>query len=140
MIESRLVGIKTREIYESPAGTILYTALSDLETLVLDRETLHYKQLLSLKYADLVYYGLWCSPLKEAIDAFMNKLHHRTTGTVRIKLDKGNCYVVGRKSDYSLYKHQLATYGKGDIFDQKLAKGFIELFGMSLKTLGENKE
>ncbi|MFH1612656.1 MAG: argininosuccinate synthase [bacterium] len=140
MIESRLVGIKTREIYESPAGTILYTALSDLETLVLDRETLHYKQLLSLKYADLVYYGLWCSPLREAIDEFMNKLHIRTTGVIRIKLYKGNCCVVGRKSDYSLYRHQLATYGKEDVFDQKLAKGFIELWGMSLKTLGEKKK
>ncbi|MBF0521869.1 MAG: argininosuccinate synthase [Candidatus Omnitrophica bacterium] len=128
MIENRLVGIKSRENYENPAGTILHTALNDLESLVLDRETLHYKPQLSQKYAEMIYYGLWFTPLKEQLDAYFNKVHENTTGTVRLKLYKGNCTVVGRKSPYSRYKEKLATYGKGDVFDQKLAAGFNALW------------
>lgn len=130
MVENRLVGIKSREIYEAPGGVILHTAHQELEALVLDRETFHYKQGVALKYADLIYYGLWETPLKKQLDEYVNKTQERVTGMIRLKLYKGNCTVAGRKSKYSLYKEQLATYGKKDIFDQKLAEGFIKIFGM----------
>ena len=130
MIENRLVGIKSREIYENPAGTILHMALNDLESLVLDRETMRLKAVLSLKYAELVYNGLWETPLKQQLDAYFDKVHERSSGTVRVKLYKGLCTVVGRKSPKSRYKQKLATYGKGDQFDQKLAEGFVKLWGM----------
>ncbi|MBF0384781.1 MAG: argininosuccinate synthase [Candidatus Omnitrophica bacterium] len=129
MVENRLVGIKSREIYENPAGTILHSAHNDLESLVLDRETLHYKQGLSYKYAEMIYYGLWETPLKKQLDEYFNKVQKNVSGTVRLKLFKGTATVVGRKSKYSLYKESLATYGKGDKFDQKLAEGFIKLWG-----------
>ncbi len=130
MVENRLVGIKSREIYENPAGTILYTALQDLESLVLDRETMRYKQLVSHKYAQLTYNGLWSTPLKEQLDEYVNKVQQRTTGTVRLKLFKGSCHVVGRKSEYSRYRENLATYGEKDTFDPKLADGFNQLWAM----------
>lgn len=130
MIENRLVGIKSREIYESPAGWALYAAHKALEALVLDRETMHYKELIASKYAECVYYGLWYTPLKEAFDAFIDNTQKRVTGTVRLKLHKGTCAAVGRKSPYSLYRKELATYEKGDIFDQSLAKGFVEIWGL----------
>ena len=129
MVENRLVGIKSREIYENPAGTILHTAHNELETLVLDRETLHYKQGLSYKYAEMVYYGLWETPLKIQLDKYFDSVQKQVTGTIRLKLYKGTCTVVGRKSKYSRYKESMATYGKGDKFDQKLAEGFIKLWG-----------
>ena len=129
-IENRLVGIKSREIYENPAGTILHTAHTELESLVLDRETLHYKYGISLKYAELIYYGLWGTPLKHQLDAYVNQTQERVTGTIRLRLYKGNCVPIGRKSKFSRYKEELATYGKKDKFDQKLAEGFIKLFGM----------
>ena len=130
MVENRLVGIKSREIYEAPGGVILHTAHQELEALVLDRETFHFKQGISLKYADIIYYGLWETPLKKQLDAFIDKTQEKVTGTIRLKLYKGNCVPVGRKSQYSLYKEELATYGKKDVFDQKLAEGFIKIFGM----------
>ncbi len=130
MVENRLVGIKSREIYEAPAASCLYTAHKDLESLVLDRELLHFKELLSLKYAELVYYGLWYSDLKKAIDAFIKETQKKVTGTVRLKLYKGSAFCVGRKSPYSLYKEALATYTEKDKFDQKLAEGFIRLWGL----------
>ena len=130
VVENRLVGIKSREIYEAPGGWILMTAHQELEALVLDRETFHFKQLIALKYADLIYYGLWETPLKKQLDAYVNKTQEKVTGTIRLKLYKGNCIPVGRKSKYSLYKEELATYGKKDIFDHKLAEGFIKIFGM----------
>ncbi|MDP8264274.1 MAG: argininosuccinate synthase [Candidatus Aceula lacicola] len=130
MIENRLVGIKSREIYENPAGTILHTALSDLESLVLDRETMRYKTQASQKYAELIYNGLWFTPLKEQLDSYFNKAHVFTTGVVRLKLYKGNCTVVGRKSKHSRYKEELATYGEKDTFDQKLAEGFNHLWSL----------
>jgi argininosuccinate synthase len=133
MIEDRLVGIKSREVYESPAGTILYLAHRELENLTLDRDTLHYKELISPRYAQLVYWGLWFSPLKEAFDAFINQAQEEVTGTVKLKLYKGNCIVVGRKSPHSLYKENLATYTLADVFDHQSAKGFIELWGLPLK-------
>lgn len=130
MVENRLVGIKSREIYEAPAATCLYAAHRDLGAIVLDRELLHFKEILSLKYAELIYYGLWFSPLKKAIDAFVSQTQKKVSGTVRLKLYKGSCVVVGRKSPYSLYKEELATYTEKDKFDQKLAEGFIKLWGM----------
>jgi argininosuccinate synthase len=133
MVENRLVGIKSREIYEAPAATILYTAHRELEALVLDRELAHFKEMISLKYAELVYYGLWFSALKEALDGFVNKTQKFVSGTIKLRLSKGTCVAVGRKSANSLYKKELSTYGKEDKFDQKLAEGFIKLWGMPYK-------
>lgn len=129
-IENRLVGIKSREIYENPAGLILYLSHLELESLVLDRETIHYKQLISPKYAEMIYYGLWETPLKRQLDAYINETQRHVTGTVRLKLYKGNCTVVGRKSKYSRYKLSLATYGEQDKFDQKMAEGFLKLWAL----------
>ncbi len=129
-IENRLVGIKSREIYENPAGLILYLAHQELESLVLDRETAHYKQLISPKYAQLIYNGLWETPLKKQLDAYINETQKNVTGTVRLKLYKGNCIVVGRKSKFSRYKLKLATYGQEDTFDQKMAEGFLKLWAL----------
>ncbi|MCX5699051.1 MAG: argininosuccinate synthase [Candidatus Omnitrophica bacterium] len=133
MVENRLVGIKSREIYEAPAATILYTAHKELEALVLDRELAHFKEIISLKYAELVYYGLWFSALKDALDGFVNKTQKFVSGTIKLRLSKGTCVAVGRKSNHSLYKKELSTYGKEDKFDQKLAEGFIKLWGMPYK-------
>jgi len=130
MVENRLVGIKSREIYEFPAATCLYAAHRDLESLVLDREALHAKQALEGRYAELVYYGQWYTPLKASLDAFIRETQKRVTGAVRLKLYKGSCVVVGRKSPHSLYKEALATYTGKDKFDQKLAEGFIKLWGL----------
>lgn len=130
MVENRLVGIKSREIYEAPAGVCLYAAHRDLEALVLDREVLHFKEQVSLKYAELVYYGLWYTELKRSLDAFVKETQKKVTGTVRCKLYKGNCTIVGRKSPYSLYREELATYTEKDQFDQKLAEGFVKLWGL----------
>jgi len=133
MVENRLVGIKSREIYEAPAALILHEAHKALEALVLDRELAHFKEHISLKYSEMIYYGLWYTPLKEALDKFIDETQKKITGTVKIKLCKGSCVVVGRKSKYSMYKMELATYGEGDVFDQSLAKGFIELWGLPYK-------
>ncbi|MDI6791543.1 MAG: argininosuccinate synthase [bacterium] len=137
MVENRLVGIKSREIYESPAGTILYLAHRELETMVLDRETGQFKELISRQYARLIYDGLWFSQLREALDGFVNKTQTRVTGQVRLKLYKGNASVVGRQSPYSLYRYDLATYEEGDLFDHRSAEGFIRLFGLPLRIAGE---
>ncbi len=133
LVENRLVGIKSREIYEAPAATILYNAHKELENLVLDRETAHFKEIISLKYSELVYYGLWFSALKEALDGFVNSTQKYVTGTIRMKLSKGNCLAVARTSPHSLYKKELSTYGREDKFDQKLAEGFIKLWAMPYK-------
>ncbi|MBL7151135.1 MAG: argininosuccinate synthase [Candidatus Omnitrophica bacterium] len=133
LVENRLVGIKSREIYEAPGATILYTAHKELESLVLDRECAHFKELVALKYSELVYNGLWYSPLKKALDAFVNSTQGHVSGSVRMKLFKGNCIAVGRKSKHSLYKKELSTYGKEDKFDQKLAEGFIKIWAMPYK-------
>lgn len=130
MMENRLVGIKSREVYETPAATILLAAHRDLESLTLDRETYHFKPYLELKWAELVYYGLWFTPLRCAIDAFMEYTQQRVNGTVTVKLYKGTCEAVARKSDWSLYDVALATYEEGDIFDQSSSKGFIELWAL----------
>lgn len=133
LVENRLVGMKSRGVYETPAGTILYTAHSILESLVLDRDTLHFKQMLAPKYAELVYNGAWFTPLREALDAFVESTQNNLTGTVRFKLYKGNCIPAGAKSPYSLYREELATFGEEDVYDQMDAKGFINLFGLPLK-------
>ncbi|MDD4908703.1 MAG: argininosuccinate synthase [Candidatus Omnitrophica bacterium] len=130
LVENRLVGIKSREIYEAPGGTILHTAHKELESLVLDRELAHFKEIIALKYSELIYYGLWYSPLKDALDAFINSTQKKITGSIRLKLSKGTCVAVGRRSPNSLYKKELSTYGKEDKFDQKLADGFIKIWGM----------
>ena len=133
MVENRLVGVKSRGVYEAPGGTILYTAHRALESICLDRETLHYKDVVAQRYAELVYYGLWFTPLREALDAFVRKTQETVTGTVRVKLYKGNCIVVGRKSPYSLYREDYATFGEDDVYDQADAEGFINLFGLPMK-------
>lgn len=130
MIENRLVGIKSREVYEAPAADVLLKAHEELEGFVMDREFLHYKRLLSDKYADLVYFGLWFSPLKRSLDAFFASNQERVTGKVRFKLDRGHAICVGRESQYALYKEKLATYSKGDLFDHKSASGFMKLWGL----------
>jgi len=133
LVENRLVGMKSRGVYETPGGTILYAAHQALETITLDRDTLHYKQLVAQRYAELVYFGQWYTPLKEALDAFIEKTQASVTGTVRLELYKGNCTVVGRKSPRSLYHQKLASFEKEEIYNQKDAEGFINLFGLPIK-------
>ncbi len=133
MVENRLVGMKSRGVYETPGGTILYIAHRALETICLDRETLHFKDLVALRYAELVYYGLWYTPLREALDAFVRKTQETVTGTVRVKLYKGNCTAVGRRSPYSLYREDYATFSRDEVYHQADAQGFINLFGLPLK-------
>ena len=137
MIENRLVGFKSREIYECPAATVLIAAHRDLEAMTLERELAHYKQMLELKYGELIYYGLWYSPLRRALDAFIDSTQERVTGTVRMKLHRGTCTPVGRKSPYSLYSYELATYDKADQFDASLSKGFVQLWGLSARVAAE---
>ena len=136
MIESRVVGIKSREVYEAPAGTILLEAHQDLERLVLDRELLQVKQSLSAKYAQLIYAGLWSTPLRAALDGFIEKTQERVTGSVRVKVFKGACRVVGRRSAYGLYRERLATYSAMNQFDQRASQGFIKLFGLAYEGTG----
>ncbi len=133
LVENRLVGMKSHGVYETPGGTILYTAHRELESLTLDRETLHYKEVVAHRYAELVYYGMWFTPLRESLDAFVAKTQERVTGAVRLKLYKGSCTPVGRKSPYTLYREDFATFGQDDVYDQKDAQGFINLFGLPLK-------
>ncbi|MDI3281442.1 MAG: argininosuccinate synthase, partial [Bacillota bacterium] len=133
LVENRLVGLKSRGVYETPGGTLLYAAHRELESLTLDRETLHYKEQVALKYAELVYYGLWWTSLRRALDAFVDVTQEKVTGSVRLKLYKGNVIVAGRRSPYSLYRESLATFGAGEGYDQADATGFINLFGLPLK-------
>ncbi|MDA8228831.1 MAG: argininosuccinate synthase [Desulfitobacterium hafniense] len=133
MVENRLVGMKSRGVYETPGGTILFTAHQALEHLTLDRLTLHYKEQIALKYAEMVYDGVWYSPLREALDAFVNVTQQNVTGTVQLKLYKGNCMLAGSKSPYSLYNEEFATFGRDGVYNQKDAEGFINLFGLPLK-------
>lgn len=141
IVENRLIGIKSREVYEAPGAMLLYQAHEALEKLVLDRETYHHKRIIAEKYSQLIYNGLWFSPEREALEKFVAATQKRVTGTVRLKLYKGNAIVVGRKSPLSLYRENLATYSEKDIFDHKSAKGFIDLYGLPLKIMGalENK-
>lgn len=133
IVENRLVGMKSRGVYETPGGTILYEAHHALETLTLDRDTMHFKQMIAGRYAELVYYGQWFTPLKKALDAFVDETQQRVTGTVKLKLYKGSVQTVGRKSPYSLYQEKLATFGADEVYNQKDAEGFINLFGLPMK-------
>jgi argininosuccinate synthase len=133
IVENRLVGMKSRGVYETPGGTILYKAHAALEQLCLDRETLHYKQQIGLKYADLVYNGQWFTPLRKALDAFVQQTEQNITGTVRLKLYKGNISLAGRKSPHSLYREDYVTFDQDDVYNQADAEGFIKLFGLPLK-------
>jgi len=133
LVENRLVGMKSHGVYETPGGTILSEAHQALEQICLDRDTLHYKDQIALRYAELVYYGQWFTPLREALDAFVQKTQEPMTGTVRLKLYKGNVILVGRKSPHSLYREDYATFGQEDVYNQKDAEGFIRLFGLPMK-------
>jgi len=133
MVENRLVGMKSRGVYETPGGTILRTAHQALESLCLDKQTMHYKDFVAVKYAELVYNGMWYTRLREALDAFVQVTQQTVTGTVRLKLYKGNAMVTGRKSPYSLYREDYASFGHMDIYDQTDAKGFINMIGLPMK-------
>jgi argininosuccinate synthase len=134
MVENRLMGIKSREVYEAPAAVVLHMAHAELEKLVIARDLERLNHDLGRVYADAVYNGLWFSQTREAIDAFVAAIQPRVTGTVRLKLFKGDCRVVGRKSDYALYDHGLATYDAGDSFDHAAAEGFIKIWGLPTAT------
>lgn len=133
LVENRLVGMKSHGVYETPGGTILHAAHQELESITLDRETLHYKDIVAQRYAELIYNGQWVTTLREALDAFFEKTQEYVTGTVRLKLYKGNIIPVGRKSPYSLYREDFATFGQDSVYDQSDAEGFITLFGLPLK-------
>lgn len=133
LVENRLVGMKSRGVYETPGGTILTTAHRELEALTLDRETMHYKQIIGLKYAEMVYYGQWFTPLREAFDAFVDITQKTVTGTITVKLYKGSLTVAARKSTYSLYRHDLAMFNMQSDYDQRDAAGFINLLGLPIK-------
>lgn len=133
MVENRLVGMKSRGVYETPAGTVLFNAHREMELLTLDRVTLHFKEIVAARYAELVYDGVWFSPLREALDAFVDSTQRTVTGTVRMKLYKGNCTPAGSKSPYSLYDQELSTFSRDEIYNQRDAEGFINLFGLPLK-------
>ena len=132
IVENRLVGMKDRGVYETPGGTILYFAHDQLEMLTVDKDTLHIKQKLAVDYADLIYNGKWYSPLQEALTAFANKANEYVTGSVKLKLYKGNIIPAGTTSPYSLYSENLVTFGESD-YDQGQAAGFINLWGLPTK-------
>ncbi len=152
LVENRLVGMKSRGVYETPGGSILLAAHRELESLILDRDTLHYKQLVALRYAELVYYGQWFTPLRRALDSFIDATQRLVTGTIGLKLYKGNITVASRRSPFSMYRQELASFHIGEGYDQKDAAGFINIFGlplifasseaqaMSLEALGEREE
>ncbi len=133
MVENRLVGIKSRGVYETPGGTILYVAHRELESVVLSGQVLRMKEMLAPHYAEMIYNGQWFTPVRQALDAFIQKTQEKVTGTVRLKLYKGNVIVEGRKSPYSLYREDYATFGEDDVYNQHDAEGFINLFGLPLK-------
>jgi len=140
MVENRLVGMKSRGVYETPAGTILYAAHSLLESITIDRDTAHYKELVAARFAELVYFGQWYCTLRESLSAFVDKTQENVTGTVKLKLYKGNCIPAGIKSDYSLYNPEFATFDEDDVYNQKDSEGFINLFGLPLTVNALMKE
>ena len=133
IVENRLVGMKSHGVYETPAGTVIHKAHQALESICLDKHTMHYKDFLAVKYAELVYNGLWYTRLREGLDAFVTVTQEQVTGTVRLKLFKGNIIIAGRKSLFSLYREDYASFGEEDVYDQKDAEGFIQLFGLPMK-------
>ena len=140
LVENRLVGMKSRDVYETPGGTLLFFAHRELEHLTLDRETYHYKELIAHKYAEIIYNGTWYSPLRQALDAFIEKTQEKVTGDVKLKLYKGNISIVSRSSPYSLYHVDLATFEADELIDQKDAGGFINLYGLPLQVEGMLRE
>jgi len=133
LVENRLVGMKSRGIYETPGGTIIYAAHKELEEITLDKETLQYKMTMSQKYGEIVYNGLWFTAIREALDAFINKTQEKVTGTVKLKLYKGNIMVAGKESPYALYDEGISSFGASDLYDHKDAEGFINLFSLPSK-------
>jgi argininosuccinate synthase len=133
MVENRLVGMKSRGVYETPGGTILYHAHNKLEEICLDRDTYHYKQQVAIRFAELVYFGQWYTPLREALSAFVDSTQEKVTGDVRLKLYKGNIIDAGVKSPYSLYDEDIATFDEDEVYDQNDSAGFINLFGLPIK-------
>ena len=140
IVENRLVGMKSRGVYETPGGTILFAAHSGLEELILDRDTSHYKKIVGDKFAELLYNGLWFTPLREAISAFVDVTQEKVTGTVKMKLYKGNAIVAAKKSLYSLYNEEFATFSKDEVYNQYDAEGFINLWSLPLKIRAIQKE
>jgi len=140
MVENRLVGMKSRGVYETPGGTILYKAHELLETITLDRETQHYKAVVAQKFAELVYFGQWFTPLREALSAFVDSTQQNVTGTVKLKLYKGNIIPAGIKSPFSLYDEAIATFSKDEVYNQADSAGFINLFGLPLKVQAMMKQ
>lgn len=132
MVENRLVGMKSRGVYETPGGSILYYAHKDLESICLDKETMHYKEMVSLKFADIVYNGQWYTPLREALSAFIDKTQETVTGDVKLKLYKGNIISAGISSPYSLYSEEYATFNEDEVYNQNDSAGFINLFGLPI--------
>ena len=140
IVENRLVGMKSRGVYETPAGTILYKAHNVLETITLDKETFHYMQAqIAPKMADLTYNGQWFTPLREALSAFADKVNENVTGDVKLKLYKGNVINAGVTSPYTLYDEEIATFDEDEVYDQKDAQGFINLFGLPIKVQAKQK-
>ncbi|MBC8533352.1 argininosuccinate synthase [Yeguia hominis] len=140
IVENRLVGMKSRGVYETPGGTILYHAHNKLEELCLDRDTYHYKQQIGLKFAELVYFGQWFTQLREALSAFVDSTQETVTGDVTLKLYKGNIIDAGVTSPYSLYDEEIATFDEDEVYDQKDAGGFINLFGLPIKVQAQKKQ
>jgi argininosuccinate synthase len=140
LVENRFVGIKSRGCYETPGGTLLLTAHRELEALCLEREVAHFKQIMALKYAEIVYYGLWFTPLREALDAFVDQMQKDITGSVTLKLYKGNMAMAGRESAFSLYRTDLSSFTMGDSYDQKDAEGFIRILGLPARSLARLKQ
>lgn len=140
MVENRLVGMKSRGVYETPGGTVMYAAHRELELLCLDRETLHYKDLVAQRFAELVYNGQWFHPLREALSAFVDETQKTVSGTVKLKLYKGNVLPAGTSSPFSLYSEELSTFGEDEVYDQVDAGGFINLFGLPMKVVAEMKK
>lgn len=133
MVENRLVGMKSRGVYETPGGTVLFKACQELESLTLDRETIQVKDSLALKYAEMVYAGRWFDPLRESMDAFMKKITEKTTGSVRLKLYKGSVTVTARQSPFSLYRQDISSFEGSEIYNQADAAGFIRLYGLPMR-------
>ena len=140
MVENRLVGMKSRGVYETPGGAILYHAHNKLEEISLDRDTYHYKQQIGLKFADLVYFGQWFTPLREALSAFVTSTQQTVTGDVKLKLYKGNIIDAGVTSPYSLYDEEIATFDEDEVYDQKDSAGFINLFGLPIKVQAKKRQ
>ena len=140
MVENRLVGMKSRGVYETPGGTILYHAHNKLEEICLDRDTYHYKQNVANRFAELVYFGQWFTPLREALSAFVDSTQETVTGDVKLKLYKGNIIDAGVTSPYSLYDEEIATFDEDEVYDQADSAGFINLFGLPIKVQAMKKQ